>query len=700
MPNQFSIGVDWRRKGVICWEALQGDALNILPQPLRYSTLVWRSNTASSISRQVESTDYGTLLFAVQTGTGSNNGFVLGQSDVPAVNTIPVSPSSSYSVSARVKGISSYIGVPLILRVKDQTGATLATSSPLTLGNAWQKLSVSFSTGGSSSHIYIEVIKDNDATNTLFYVTGFMLVAGSLMPAGYNAGSTVDLYDNISKLVMQADWFLGFQQPYQDMPHNSTLRLTVNNSDKRFSPEYAPGGEANPLEGYVLPLRPMMVRSSDGTTIRTHWTGWLESATPSTNQYGERTAQIKASGPERFFANVETRLAVQENQRTDAILEKLLAEVPLPPALTMTTLPDVTGYSEINSNAWISGSLEIPYSLDQGKTTLAYAADNWTREGQDGQLNSFNVYRAMKDVLAAERGRFFFNREGEATFWNRHKLIMDKTVQASFNNTMQGLDYDYASQGELANEVRVNCHPRSISAGDNDLLWTLEEPITLEPEEERQIGAAYRDETDNRIGGRNVTLSNVSFSTEKGFVAGVLVFEKVGANKATLWLRNLDKKKKVKLETAELHGQKITDFGQAEAYAVDHASKSLYGHREMRLDLNSVDKLNNAQAIADFELLRRKMPAGKVQSLTLRSHGKDGGNSHTQQLARTIGDRITIIENQTGHEGDYFIIGEEHKLRASGTEYETKWYLESATEGNWCVIGSSSIDAGAVLLPY
>jgi hypothetical protein len=347
-----------------------GDALNILPQPIRYSTLTWRSNTASSIARQVEATDFGTLLFAVQTGTGSNNGFVLGQSDALVVNSIPVNPSSNYSVSARVKGISGYAAVPVIPRVKDQTGATLATSSPLTLSDDWQRLSVSFSTGASSSHLYLEVIKDADATDVLFHVTGFMLVAGSEMPSGYNTGETVDLYDNISNWVMQADWFLGYKEPYQEMPHSSILRLKVSNSDKRFSPEYAPSGASNPLESYVLPLRPVVVRSSDGTNIRSHWTGWLESVTPSSNQYGERIAQIKASGAERFFANVETRLGIQENQGTDAILEKLMQEVPIPPALSMTTLPDVVGYSEIDSNAWISGDISLPYDFEQGKTIL------------------------------------------------------------------------------------------------------------------------------------------------------------------------------------------------------------------------------------------------------------------------------------------------------------------------------------------
>ena len=173
MTTEWKIGVDWRRKGVICWDAQAGDALNILPQPIRYTTLDWRNNTATSITRTAEATDYGTNLFVVQSGAGVNNGFVLGQSDALDVDTIAVNASTAYSLSVRVKGISGYASVPVVLRVKDQLGATLATSSALTLSDAWQMLSVNFTTGVSSSHIMLEVIKDNDATDVLldYWVT-------------------------------------------------------------------------------------------------------------------------------------------------------------------------------------------------------------------------------------------------------------------------------------------------------------------------------------------------------------------------------------------------------------------------------------------------------------------------------------------------------------------------------------------------
>jgi hypothetical protein len=342
----------------------------------------------------------------------------------------------------------------------------------------------------------------------------------------------------------------------------------------------------------------------------------------------------------------------------------------------------------------------MPRTLQQGKSTLAYAADNWSKRiEEDGETASFSIYRAIKDTVAAERGRFYFDREGEAIFWHRHHLITNLTLQATFDNSMTEMDYSFAGLGEFANDITVTCHPRTISAGENELLWQLDEPINLQPGQEREIGAPYRDDSDNRIGGRSIVLANVTYNTGTNFSPIKVVFKEKGANRAVLYVRNLGNKK-AQLQTCEVRGQKITDFGRMEATARDDLSIVQYGRRDMRLNLQAVDNQDDARGVADFELARRKQPTGKVATLTVRSHGKNGGDQHAQQLARTIGDRIKVIENQTGHTGEYFIIGEEHRLSEQATMYETTWYLESATEGDWFVIDTDEINSGAVLIPF
>ncbi len=103
-------------------------------------------------------------------------------------------------------------------------------------------------------------------------------------------------YDDITDRVISANWSLGFQRAYADVPDNSVLRLTLDNSDRRYSPEYS----SSPLNGLLTPYRPVRIQSDDGTTVRTHWTGWIESIQPTVNPYGERIVEIKAAGPGQY----------------------------------------------------------------------------------------------------------------------------------------------------------------------------------------------------------------------------------------------------------------------------------------------------------------------------------------------------------------------------------------------------------------
>jgi hypothetical protein len=76
-------------------------------------------------------------------------------------------------------------------------------------------------------------------------------------------------------------------------------------------------------------------------------------------------------------------------------------------------------------------------------TILPRVADNWVRQGgmMDIDKDTFDVYRAISDITAAERGRFFFDCEARPVFWNRYTLLTEQAVAASFANTMIGLTY-------------------------------------------------------------------------------------------------------------------------------------------------------------------------------------------------------------------------------------------------------------------
>ena len=137
-------------------------------------------------------------------------------------------------------------------------------------------------------------------------------------------------YSEVTEYVTEAQWFLGFRAPYMGTASEAFLHLTLNNADKRFSPENSSG----PLYGNLVPLRPLRVTSDDDSTVRTHWSGWINMIEPAPNKYGARLAYIVATGAMQFLKATETKIELQENQRSDRIIDTLVNEVIFPPALS------------------------------------------------------------------------------------------------------------------------------------------------------------------------------------------------------------------------------------------------------------------------------------------------------------------------------------------------------------------------------
>jgi len=137
-------------------------------------------------------------------------------------------------------------------------------------------------------------------------------------------------HDDITQHVLYAEWFVGMQRPYQLTADGSTLVMRLYNRDKRFSPE----NSASPLRDKLVPLRPVRIQSNDGTTIRTHWAGWIAAIIPTGGQYGNRQVDVVAHGAMQFLKATETKMELQEDQRSDQIIDALIKEVIFPPALS------------------------------------------------------------------------------------------------------------------------------------------------------------------------------------------------------------------------------------------------------------------------------------------------------------------------------------------------------------------------------
>lgn len=494
-------------------------------------------------------------------------------------------------------------------------------------------------------------------------------------------------YTDETSYVVSAQWFLGFQQPYMEVGNDAQLTLTMRNTDKRFTPEYSAGA----LYSNLVPLRPVKIESNDGATTRRHFTGWIQSIQPSVNKNGERVAKIFVMGAMQFLKATETKIELQENQRTDEIIDTLIKEVIFPPALTEAWVVGDENFSLIGQSTYLA-DLTAYSEFEEGILTLNMAGDNWVRQGgySDTPKDTFDVYRGIKDITAAERGKFFFDREGKAVFWNRHHILQGGASDGTFNDTMTGMDYTFANLDQTKNEIIVTCHPRTVEATATT-LWELKDAvIRVAPEETREVFVKYKDENDTRVGAKDVIVEGVEYTQ-----GTTTVTVEAKANGANLVFENSSTTTEAIVSACVVKGRKILDQGQMDARSKDQVSITNYGRRTMNINLPSIDNLQQSQYIADFERNRRKDPFGLVQTLTMQSHAERGGNQHDKQLALTIGSLIDVQETQTAHQETYYIIGEAHELVAGGKHWKTTWYLERQVETLPWKVGEDS-DRGRI----
>jgi len=488
-------------------------------------------------------------------------------------------------------------------------------------------------------------------------------------------GDYSDPNEDVTSRVISANWSLGMEEPYKDVPENSMLQLVLQNDDKLLSPENA----SSPLFGLVKPFKPVRIQSDDGSGVnqpRTHWVGWVETVQPDVGRYGKRQIKITATGVMQFYKATETKLTLQENRTTDQVIADLIKEVVIPPALSRAWILGRVGNSEIGQSSYLADT--TAYSqLDTGKVTLGIAADNWVVQGGDSdqEKNAFDVYRAIGDITAAEHGKFLFDRSGKAQFWNRHHLLQGASVAATFNDTMTDMVYTYAGIEQTKNEIIVTSHPRKIGIVTTDILWELGDNsnIQLDPGQTKSFYVKYEDQGKQRVGGKDLTVTDVVYDQ-----GATTITVDARANGAEIKLVNASATIPAVITSIKIRGRKILDSGNIEAKAVDSTSIIDYGRRTLRINLPSIDNLEKAQSIADFERDRRGQPRGEVSAITVLSHATNGSGQHGNQLALTLGDLISVTETQSGHSKNYYVIGEAHELTMSIPLWKTTWYLEIA----------------------
>jgi hypothetical protein len=643
MNVEYAVALDRNGDGFICMDAAPGDALNLMPNPVSYQGLPIDGDGIQAFLTW-RLTAYGTrALDTTFVGGGSPAAVHIGKSG-SSVSTIAVSEGQTYSAGIWAQGRLNAGAQPLALKIYNQNMTERASQS-FAIDEGWTRLAVTFTAGSGDTHIVLAVEKPAGGITMTADLAGPMLVTGATLPAGFNSGDPRDLNDYITPDVLALRWRLGLETPGDSMAAPTSGEITVRNEDGRYSPELS--------DDALAPGTPVRIRAHhDGITYDL-LRAVIDHVQPQAGDLAGRTAVIHLHGPERTLSETRTLIPLLTEARSDTVIAAVLNRAPLH---------------------------RLGRSLQTGESVFAYVGDTWG----DG----IPARTAIRQVVEAERGRFFSDRLGQLQFYNRRALRDGWPPLAALQDDFEALDYRYGAA--LANHIRVSIRPRAIGAAGST-IWELANPQRVAAGDCRRVLALLRDTNDNPMGAIDViapaagtdysanTSADGTGANVTGQVSVTLPAGEVHGSAITLEVCNHSDQTVYLMPGSRLRGTPLTQADPMRIEERDDDSIDRHGPRVQDFNLPHLVTIDEARELARIQLYQRRHPFGLVERLSLRVP------AHIPAaLGLTLFDLIAIHEGRTGHGGEYFIVAEEHHIDAGGARHQVSWLLEAANApGYW-----------------
>lgn len=456
--------------------------------------------------------------------------------------------------------------------------------------------------------------------------------------------------------VVEARWRLGMGRPDERVGAGRG-RLVMDNEGGQYAPER--GGSLALAQG-----APVTIDIDDGGSWQRLFTGEVAYAEPQAGEYGRRMATLS-------IASVEARL-LQTVVRTGLLLDVASHEA----------IESVLSHPDLDS---------LARDVGQGAARFASFGEQW-----GGGVAALRVIQA---VAQAEGGRFSVDREGVLIFRGRDAALSAGDPDATLNGLGEDAAYTYG--GEVYNRVRVSVRPRRVG-NPNTVLWTLDGAQRIRPNrplimtmrlrdsQGRAVGAAY---IDAPVAGTDYQANTEPDGSGVNKTAHITInVVAIEGGAVTLSIENSGANAVYLLAGAKLRGTPVLGGDVVWVERSDHTSAAAYGPRTLTLPLPLLDSVEAGEARADFELTGRADPRGALVRLTLSERA-----GFNYAMARSLFDRVRVIDPHTGHDGVYTIIGETHRITMGGARHQVVWTLERLPLTEYWTVGLGMLGGGTAL---
>lgn len=682
------IATDWDDDQFICVNARLTDALNRLHTGLHsdpsYVALHWNLihqsaiNSATVILVQAV-TEYGIRQMHVVTGTNTTAGAYFGRTG--STNDFIVSNATVYTCEFFIKATVGS-GTSMAISMENSTG-----SSTFTISSSWQKITRTFTTTGTTTAF--KIVKNSSATNVTFDVTGFMIVAGSTAPNGFNVGHSTNLYDvlqdNVKRDVKSAQWSMGKMDWLSTVIREGTVSLTLNNESRIYSPDYSAG----PLYGYMKQSLLFTIETQDPVllTWTPCWRGFTSSYNPEPGKTtGNKEATIKCEQGKFQLDEIEYTSQQVGTMTADQVIRQLVLS-----GFNSAATPLQAVASRSNTDACYTVNEADIMTLDTGASELEITGESWG----EGTTAS----KVIDELMKVERGFCFIDRSGLVKFYNRRHYL-DPTLTpstTSINLNTDAIDFGYSYGENYYNEVKVTYYPADESSVQ--ILWKSQGPIYVKARKTKVVTAKleYTEGKKKTAGTINPFDGSVEASTitvlngasASGKVTAEVVSESNG--RAEIAIKNGS------MLTAAvslvLNGTATESFGGQVVEVTDGSAGVRGGKRTYDVKSRLLTSEQQARNLANYLLNMLRRPAGAFKFYQLISKN----DAALQRILNTgIGSKVSVSEYQTGHSGTYIVCGEEHDWTPG--VLKSKFYLWPIDRINtYWVLGTSVLGTGTYL---
>lgn len=259
-------------------------------------------------------------------------------------------------------------------------------------------------------------------------------------------------------------------QTGQRMARVGTCKITVNNSTTYFSPRRAFG----PYGGKLLPMKPVKVTATDGTTTWTVFSGWTKAIRATPDKHGERKAEIECHDWIGVIQASNLDIPLRENVRSDQLILDILNYVLKAPIAS--SVFSVTANPANNDIVAVAGKA---YRL---RTSMATANDI-----QIGASTASGRYDTINAIVSGINGwdgdgTLFFTGTQRPTYvrarfnesWYEILHRSDPTRLYRFGETSGTIAYDLGSNAANGTHVNPSLNATGIITNDTDKAITLD----------------------------------------------------------------------------------------------------------------------------------------------------------------------------------------------------------------------------------